>query len=344
MSVTEDEPLVHTLETSDHVALPKTYWEHRVSFCYDEYNAVADAYEYIDMTEGTKFVSQLNTCKTHAYFYRHAETGDVKVISSCCRLRWCPFCADGRKFRIQEEVKRWLPSVGRPKFLTLTLKHTESPLEHQIKHLYESFQKLRKSVYFRKHVAGGLWFFQVKKSETDGLWHPHLHCLIDSVFMPREYLSDLWHKITKTSMVVDIRQVKDEDSVIDYVARYAAKPAVMERMPGDVRVELIQALHGRRLVGTWGNAKDLSFRTVKQEDSAQWQRLAAYDHVTSRYRSDDNARSIFNAWKNNQPLPEPLSLIGMADLTDDHFIKKRVRSKDCYGQCTFSFFHNITVA
>ena len=331
------DPLVHTIVTTGQNARPVSYRDFRNRFHTAEVMAVSEAYEYIDQQDGSKFLSRLDACKSRAYFHRHAETGQVRVISSCCRLRWCPFCAEGRKWRVQEEVKTWLPDAQRPKFLTLTLKHTDQSLHDQVDHLYKSFQKLRKAKYFKDHVAGGIWFFQVKQSKTDGLWHPHLHCLLDATFMPRKHLSKMWLKITGTSMVVDIRQVKDEKTMIEYVARYAAKPGSLSLMNGDVRVALIRSLHGRRLVGTWGSARRLSFRTVKPDDSAKWQRLANFTMVAALYDHDENARKIFNAWKTNQPLSEPLQITSMANISDDHFVRKRIRGKDCYGQCKFTF-------
>ena len=331
-------PLVHTIETSDQNAMPDTYRDYRRRSCPEELQAVGEAYETIDERDDSDFINRLIRCRTRAYFYRNKITEEVKVMSSCCRLRWCPFCAESRKYRVQEAVKTWLPDMRRPKFLTLTLKHTASPLSHQIKHLYSSFQKLRKSKYFRDHIEGGVWFFQIKQSENDGLWHPHLHCLIDALFMPRQHLSDMWYRITKTSVVVDIRQVKNQATMVDYVARYAAKPGDLKDMDIETRVELIDALHGRRLVGTWGSGRELSFRHVKQSDANDWQRLSDFTMVTARYRFDENARLIFNAWKNGTTLSEPVLVKGMAYVKDDHFIKKRIRASDSHNQLSFEFF------
>ena len=331
-SFCDHSPLVHTLETSGVGSMPDTFRDHLRNRHQLELDAVQESYRAIDNDIGSNYFDKQLACRSRAYFHRHKETGDIKVISNCCRLRWCPFCAEGRKFRIQETVKDWLPDMQRPKFLTLTLKHTTAPLSHQIKHLYESFQKFRKLKFVRDNTSGGVWFFQIKISESDGLWHPHLHCLIDAVYMSRKYLAQLWEDVTGNSMVIDIRGVVDGQRVADYVARYAAKPGMLSDMSVEESVEMVQALHGRRLVGTWGSARHLSFRTVKQEDANSWQRIADFQIVTARYRSDKNARLIFNAWKKNEPLAELVYLTGATSPPDDHFIKKRVRSVDCYGQ------------
>lgn len=326
-------PLVHTLETPVRSCDSRSYRDFRKSFCLEEAEAVEDVYFHIDAAGDTNYLPRLFDCRSHAYFHRHDETGEVKVISSCCRLRWCPFCSEGRKYRIQETVKDWIDTISRPKFLTLTVKHNDDPLEDQIQHLYSSFRKFRLGAFFRSKVQGGIWFFQIKKSKTDGLWHPHLHCLLDAFFMDRKYLSKLWLDITGDSMVIDIRGVKDVNNVADYVARYAAKPSVLSGMDVCGGVELVTALHGRRLVGTWGNAKHLSFRIQKNEDAKSWRKLESFELIKARYELDPTAKLIYDCWMQNRPLPKEAIVIKRKPLSDDHYIKKRMQGADCYGQC-----------
>jgi hypothetical protein len=107
----------------------------------------------------------------------------------------------------------WLPTVTAPKFITLTLKHSPAPLSHQISTLYGCFRKLRKTKLLTKTVRGGIWFFQVKQSAADYLWHPHLHIVVDSPYIPKHQLSRAWLSITKTSQIVDIRQITNRYQV-----------------------------------------------------------------------------------------------------------------------------------
>src|SRR4030042_2043678 len=78
-------------------------------------------------TTGTSRLPALNSCRTYARFAQHTSTGKVIVLSSHCRLRWCPLCARSRSFEIQTKLTSWLHSIRWPAFITFTLRHSNAP-------------------------------------------------------------------------------------------------------------------------------------------------------------------------------------------------------------------------
>ncbi len=273
-----------------------------------EYSRIQSAYAMLDELEETRREVQLLNCHTLAYFARHKETGEVKIISQSCNLRWCPVCSKSKQALITKNVSNWLRMFKHPKILTLTKKHAERPLKEQIGELYKNFQNLRKRKFFKSAVTGGVWFFQIKRSKTDGLWHPHIHCLITGLFLPRDKLSKLWLKITGDSPVCDVRAVKDPDSACRHVARYATSPANLDNLSACEIAEIIQACHGRRFLGTWGLAKSISFKREPQSDKDSWESVGGWWSIMDFRTSDSGAKEIFRCWKNSEPLDSGISI------------------------------------
>ena len=299
--------LVHSVETSIPFHSNYTYVEYLRHFCTERYDAAEAVYSYLDDLNGTSKRWTLEYCRSHAWFTRNSDTGEVRVASNSCHLRWCPVCADSRRNYISHSVSEWVSEQSHPKFLTLTLKHSKAGLSFQVDCLYNCFRSLRRRNEFRKAVPGGIWFFQVKRSKTDGKWHPHLHCLISGDYIPHARLSRIWLQITYTSSVVDIRPIKDPQKAANDAARYAAAPGSLVGLPLSKAVELVEAMHGRRICGTWGTARSVSLRPSRLQDSGKWQALGSWGLVTSNRLTDPNAKSIFLAWQLNEKLPEGVS-------------------------------------
>lgn len=326
-----------SLETPIRIAPPVSYRDYRASFQEAELAAARSTYLHLDLTNETSQAESLDSCRSSAFFYRNIDTGEIKVISSCCRLRWCPFCSQGRKWRVAEEVTQWVRGITRPKMLTLTFKHSQAPLDHQLKDLYACFRKFRLSNYIRTHVRGGVWFFQIKKSSDKTAWHPHLHCLIDSSFLDQHELSRLWGKITHGSSIVDIRSVYQPNKVADYVSRYAAKPAMLSDLSSTDRIELVTSLHSRRMVGTWGSAHTLSFRTTQPADASKWKSVGSYSTVSRLYFCDDHAHAIFDAWKKAEPLADGINVWCIENWIDGRGPPLGSVASDSYKQLSFTF-------
>jgi hypothetical protein len=309
---------VQDIETTLHKLPPDSYHGYKVGFNPQEYAATFALYADLDKIEGSRKTELLDSCRRRAWFVRHNETGRVRVVANACRLRWCPLCADAHKNLITHNVADWLKKADHPKFLTLTLKHTSAPLAHQIDSLYNSFIKFRRLKEIKKDLAGGVWFFQIKKSDNDGLWHPHLHCLVAGKFIPHALLSRLWLRTTLSSNVVDIRGVRDNDSAAKEVARYCARPATLAELDQFDALELVNALHGRRICGTWGCGKKIQLNMIAEPDKLNWSNIGSWSLIINLMKTNNIAQEIYNAWKEKRSLAQAMSLSEADEFIDGY--------------------------
>lgn len=317
-------------ETTDADKIVLSYRARLLNHQEAELEKVRLVYDTIETRNTFTKVEKLGECSTHAYFASHKETGEVRVFSSKCRLRWCPICAKSKQRYVTMNVEQWVKEVAHPKFMTLTIRHSNAPLRHQIDSLYHAFQKLRKLRDFKDLVFGGIWFFQIHVGKSDGLWHPHLHCLVDGKYVPQGILSDLWKSCTDGSRIVDIRAVKDEKKIAEYVARYSARPSLLHSLPDVNAVELVQSLHGRRLCGSWGTAADVKLGQPVCTDKEQWKNVGSFSFVVNLCETDARAKAICKAWKTGKPLNSDIDMSLFEDKAFGRFFAKIKAPPDPY--------------
>lgn len=294
--------LVHSEETSCRLSLPGTFRWHLTQSHYPAWSASGQLYAAVDTETNSDYVKRFLECREYSWFARHKVTGQVRVLSSCCKLRWCWTCAQAKRTHLSHEIASWIRRTRYHKFMTLTLKHSEDPLKTQIDFLYKSFQKLRKSKFFKRHVKHGIWFFQIKRSKKTHEWHPHLHCIIQAQWIPYNELRNTWLKITKTSKVVDIRPITDPDGCANEVARYASAPANLEHTDQDDYFEIWKALHGRRICGTWGLKGQLQLTQKPAGDKDEWENVGTWSNVKRYENTCSKAQAIIKAWRDDSPL------------------------------------------
>lgn len=309
---------VHTQETTGRLSTHQTYRTYRRSFVAEEFIAAESMYSRLDERDELRRMKLLNDCRTKAWFVRNVETGLVHVASNACRLRWCPICSRAKSAFITNAVKPWIESLQTARFLTLTLRHSNAPLQSQIDKLYADFRLLRKDTKFKKLCTGGIWFFQIKLSEKTQQWHPHIHCILSGKYIAHEWISRKWLSVTKSSNVVDIRMVRDPNKAANEVARYSATPAQLRTLDNEQRIEVFDSMHRRRMCGTWGMAKGVSLSTPKSVDRTKYEDLGSYYVVLGLAEHDDNARKIFTAWMSETPLKPGVKMLGVDAWLDGH--------------------------
>lgn len=306
--MTESPTSLDAVETSVSHSIFHSYRSYRSSTCLEELQATIELYSKLDNIEGKFKTRALQDCRQFAWFARNIETNRVHVVSNSCRLRWCPICSKGRTGYIIQSLTPWMKSKKVTRFLTLTMKHSQDDLGTQITRLYSHFRALRKHRWFKKHVSGGVWFFQVKLSAKRDEWHPHLHCIVSGKYIPKMELSRLWEQITTDSKIVDVKLVRDPNDTASYVARYSARPAQLRRYPLDLRMEIYSAMHGRRLCGTWAAAKGVSLRPPTSVDSAKFVKLGSWNTVEHMRHSDIDAKTIFDCWYQKETINPDVSV------------------------------------
>jgi len=291
---------VHAKETSEHSQSTHSYRSFLTSGILKKIASARNVYAQVGGDDGAKKLIQFDGCRSHAWFVRHKVSGMVRVASSRCGLRWCPICIKTRRMILTSAVGKWMDPIGRPKFLTLTLKHSDSPLSEQIDNLYGFFKELKRSKYFKKRVSGGVWFFQVKLSETDGRYHPHLHILLDSKFLDWNELKSIWERVTHGSKVVDVRAVGNKKKAVEYVARYASAPCELSDLPHHIALDVVKSLHGRRIVGTFGSAKGVKLTPSKPGDASDWEYMGDFFFYSMFRKTSERCRYVYEAWRDKK--------------------------------------------
>jgi hypothetical protein len=301
-------PSLDTQETKGPTNTPHGYRAFVTSGCLKDIDFNRSIYQAIDDRDGTHRAATFEGCRQSAWFVRHRMTAEIRVASSRCRLRWCPLCIRTKRYIMVQSLVPWIKKARKPKFLTFTLKHSEAPLEHQIDSLYNYFKSIRRRPAFKKKVKGGIWFFQVKKSASDGCWHPHIHMLCEGSYFPQADISKMWKEVTQGSKIVDIRAIRDEKKAAEYVARYAAAPCRLCDLSSIDAVECVDALHSRRICGTFGTGRDLKLTPDKCEDPGEWEFLETFGAVMLQRHKNDWTTEVYKSWIQDRPCyaaPDP---------------------------------------
>lgn len=208
--------------------------------------------------------AKVASCGDYLVFRHYYTVDKVRLhgASLCRKHLLCPLCAIRRGAKsLKAYAERWevihaeKPAL-KPYLVTLTVKDGPD-LEERFKHLYKSQREL----WMHKHriyaspfdcIEGAVWSYEIKRGINSGEWHPHLHMIALSEHQPQQaWLSDVWHKITGDSFIVDVRPISQDDPISGFmeVFKYAVK--FSEQSPADT-VHAWQTLGGKRLLGSSG--------------------------------------------------------------------------------------------
>lgn len=314
-------PLVHTLPTSDSGRPSSFYREHASRFVNPQLARYKMILEHTESLRSRKHLDRLGDCRTRAFFTIHSETKAVRVASNRCNLRWCPMCQQTKRTIIAHGVSKWVVAAGSPKFMTLTLRSTDEPLQFQLKKLYDAFRKFRRRVFPGKLIRGGFWFFQVTWNTSRMQWHPHIHCLIDSEFLPQRRLSKAWVLVSGGSSIVDIRAVKDAVKAAQYVARYATAPASLLSFRPEQGQLIIDALSDQRIVGSWGSARGVALSPRKPDDAGKWRRAMNYTTVIRGRDFHPCFGELYRCWRTGKPFELDIDVFGQSFTSRDDLIQ-----------------------
>lgn len=191
-----------------------------------------------------------------------------RISANYCHDRFCSPCLRCRATLIANNLTEFLDPL-RVRMVTLTVATDGLSLVDSLKLLYTSFHKLRRSKLWKRTVTGGVGILEVKRSATQPRWHPHLHVLVEGGYIPQRELTAVWHAITKTSFIVDVRMVNDARHAAHYVTKYLTKPTALRfTHETDLLDETIVALHGRRTILAFGSWYRLGF--TRPQDDTDW--------------------------------------------------------------------------
>ena len=147
-----------------------------------------------------------------------------------CETRICESCAKKYGARVRSKqiklAKRLNPNNGRRlMFLTLTKKSHPNfrPQASGVREIFKCTKKLINKLWPNKKGCGALVVLEVGSNNN-----LHIHALVYGYYVPQEYISKLWLKITGDSSVVFIKEVRGARKCINYLLKYITKPPKYE--------------------------------------------------------------------------------------------------------------------
>lgn len=195
------------------------------------------------------------TLEQHGYISVDCvKCGHIHRAIRPCGLRFCPVCALKRRIRVRNHLHELFKLIKRRpgyriKMLTLSTPNPED-LKKGVNDLIGSFRRLRQRQFWKKYVDGGLAVIEIKG--RPGSWHPHLHVILYSKFLPWAEVRKHWEKVSGGTAVwiSNIPQGK----AIYYVTKYVTKIDCPDIASEDPNI----AMQGRHLFmkfGDWARIK-----------------------------------------------------------------------------------------
>lgn len=252
-------------------------------------------------------LDSFRNCGSGVVVQRSISTNAVRLSGNYCRDRLCVPCANAKASEIARNLEQGT-KTKLLRFLTLTLKHSETPLSAQISRIYTSFAAMRRHKFFKESVRGGAAFLEIKRSKSGAAWHVHLHCLVETDWCPKKELARAWHEVTGDSYIVDIRPINDRKDVISYVTKYATKPMEAQVYKNEKwLIECIQATKGRRTCLTFGSFRGIRLQG-KAEGVTDWQTIGTLRELLQDVQRGDTW--ALEVWHSIHKTKEPKKLSG----------------------------------
>ncbi len=225
-------------------------------------------------------------CGSCAFLQHNPVTHDVRISCNKCHDRFCVACQSERAAIVSANIADLIKRPDDTRFYTFTLRHNRTSLTDQIDRLYVCFSRLRHRQSFQRHCTGGAAFLEVKVG-NDGLWHVHLHCIIEGLWWDQSNLASEWMAVTGDSSIVDVRSIHDVDGRARYVTKYVTKPADASVYRDKAKLdEFICCMGGRRLCLTFGTWRGQKLTDVTA-DEVKWTNIGTVDGLRSRAAEGD---------------------------------------------------------
>ena len=195
---------------------------------------------------------RLAGCSSTVLITHSMAAGTTRPWMPRCNSRLCPFCGQSKARKVADKLHALITRMDAPRHVTLTYRSNTNPLRLQLKQLRAAAANMRRSPLWKKHVLGGSYSIEVTRNAETGLWHPHLHLIIDGTYMPQKLLARLWADVMPGGEHVWITKVDDARNAAWEVAKYIGKPPLVKGWPAAAIREFAQATHGTRMIQTFG--------------------------------------------------------------------------------------------
>ena len=185
-----------------------------------------------------------------------ANCGFQHKVRLYCGDRLCEICKEPNYHRL---LSHYLPVVEKIKpyrlqQITLTHRNCQFLTKSKIDKIASDLRKLRKSVFFKSRVKGGLAVVECKHRNDKVGWNIHIHILVDSSFIPVKELSKVWLSITGNSFIVDVRNEGDSRGSLFHLLKYFLKtPVILGADILNLKEDFNNAFRGFRSLITFGS-------------------------------------------------------------------------------------------
>lgn len=197
--------------------------------------------------------ARLADCCTTALIRHSANASSTRPWLPRCGSRLCPFCGRSRSARIAEQLQAHIETMKAPRHITLTFRSRTEDLGVQLNMLRAAFSKLRRHKEWAKRVTGGLYTIEITRNAQTGLWHPHLHVVVDGEYFPQPLLAKLWSQHMPGGEHVWITKVDASRNAAWELAKYVGKPPDAEHWTALAILHFAMATQGTRMLQTFGN-------------------------------------------------------------------------------------------
>lgn len=316
--------------------LERSYRESRLEEYADLVLVTESGLSEHDSIYGSNFLARFWECRTKAWRVQDPETLLVATQSNSCRLRWCPVCGGARVNIIVRNCFEFLHKQKAVRFLTLTMKHSSLPLGEQVRRVKKCFVRLSRRVGWKKYVTGAVCFLHVKENYEKTEYHVHLHIFLTGSYVPQEWLSAEWLKVTGDSPVVHVQAAHSEKELglaIKDFARYAGRPANLSDISEEHRLEVVHAFEGIRVCWTTGICKAVSLSPPKYKEGDSKLVNLGRDSTIRRMAACGNLDALRILYCAKEKIPYPgiaPSFRDVDEFIDDSVVGlSRDRSKEC---------------
>jgi len=256
-------------------------------------------------------------CGKEAHKWVHTGgCGSTVLVKHRCNSKWCLSCFNDwyyetrrRLFRV---VNRMADNRGRsPKTIVLTLPNVPfGGLKAGLSNLKKCFAMLQRRKIWRDNVSGGVAGLGLTINDKTKTWHIHLHVLVESRYICRSRLSDVWSKITGGAWNVSIQKVTNKEGIVREIIkgtkgdmRQLREAFAVDSLLFD---EAVLALHNRKWVWPFGNVikdfgveDDLSHAVCPHCESP----FVFSEWSVSRVSLDETNRSLLSYFRTMERVP-----------------------------------------
>jgi hypothetical protein len=237
---------------------------------------------------------RIQLCGTRAFVSYSPSQQKYRVQSARCHMKICPQCRLAYARSLYDKILAILTDQRPADFqlVTLTLLHSHAPLKLQLQHLRASFRRLRQSRVWHHHVDYGIAVIETTFNVAKHEWHPHLHILAHTRWIPWHDLRSAWIAASRGAMIIDSQTVKNATHAAHYLSAYLAKPP-SDSVATDPTLasDYYAALKKSRWIIQFGRKKMPKVNVYVPPDPLDWISLGSLDSlVESANRGESSAR------------------------------------------------------